>query len=138
MENQTGPIPEGYHSLTPYLIVKDAARAIEWYKKALGAEELFRMDKEDRIGHAELRIGDSRFMLADEFPEIEAIAPSSGGRSFSLVLYVENVDEVFDQAVDFGAIILHPLKDQSYGDRMGTIRDPFGHNWSIGTQIEKH
>lgn len=135
METETTPIPEGYHSLTPYLIVKEAARAIDWYIKAFGAKELLRLEKDGKIAHAELEIGDSRIMLSDEFLEWGAIAPTGGAKGFSLVLYVENVDEVFDDAIDFGATILHPLKDQFYGDRMGTFLDPFGHEWSVGTHV---
>lgn len=132
------PVPHGYHSLTPYLIVNDAHKAIEFYTKVFGAKELFRMDApEGKIGHCELQIGDSRIMLADEFLNRGAVAPTSkGGRSFSLVLYVSNVDEVFDDAIDNGGVIVHPVKDQFYGDRMGTFRDPFGHEWSLGTHIE--
>lgn len=137
METQVAPIPEGYHSLTPYLIVSDAKKAIQYYTKVFGAKETFRMDMPGgKIGHCELLIGDSRIMLADEFPNRGAIAPTQGGRSFSLVLYVPNVDEIFDEAVDNGGIIVHPVKDQFYGDRMGTIRDPFGHEWSLATHIE--
>ena len=137
MEKQIEAIPQGYHSLTPYLIVSDAKKAIHYYTKVFRAKETFRLDAPDgKIAHAELQIGDSRIMLADESPDSGVIAPTKGGRSFSLVLYVENVDEVFDDAVDNGGIIVHPLKDQFYGDRMGTIRDPFGHEWSVATHIE--
>lgn len=137
MQNQVNPIPEGYHSLTPYLIVKDAAKAIEFYKKAFGASELFHMDAPGgKIGHCELQIGDSRIMLADEFPEMGSSAPTAGGRAFSLMVYVENVDEVFKRAVDAGAKVIKPLKNEFYGDRMGTIQDPFGHNWHLGSHVE--
>lgn len=137
METQVNPIPKGYHTVTPYLIVKDANRAIDFYKRAFGAEEKFRIDaKEGKVGHAELKIGDSVIMLADEFPNMKAVAPNPEGSSFSILLYVENVDEFFDRAVDNGAVIVHPLKDQFYGDRMGTIKDPFGHVWNIASQVE--
>lgn len=139
MEKQVNPIPQGYHSLTPYLIVKDAARAIEFYKKAFGAKELFRMAAPNSmIGHCELQIGDSRVMLADEFPDMDATAPTQGvnGIAFSLLIYVENVDEVFKRAVDAGAKVLRPLKNEFYGDRMGTVQDPFGHHWNLGMHVE--
>lgn len=137
METNVEPIPKGYHSLTPYLIVNDANKAIQFYEKVFGAKELYRMDAPNgKIGHCEIEIGDSKIMLADEFPDRGAVAPTQGGRAFSLVLYVSNVDEVFDDAIDNGGIIVHPLKDQFYGDRMGTFRDPFGHEWSVGTHVE--
>ncbi|WPU63216.1 VOC family protein [Peredibacter starrii] len=137
METNVEPIPKGYHSLTPYLIVNDAKKAIQFYEKVFGAKELYRMDAPNgKIGHCEIEIGDSRFMLADEFPERGAVAPTQGGRAFSLVLYVPNVDEIFDEAIDNGGVIVHPVKDQFYGDRMGTFRDPFGHEWSVGTHVE--
>lgn len=137
MDTQVNPIPEGYHSLTPYLIVKDARKAIEFYKEVFNASELYRMDGPDnKVGHCELQIGDSRIMLADEYPDMNAIAPGAGGRAFSLVLYVKNVDEVFKKAVNAGATILQPLENKFYGDRMGTIQDPFGHSWSLGMHIE--
>ena len=138
MQTQVNPIPQGYHSITPYLVVKDAARAIEFYKMAFGAKELFRMEMPNKmIGHCELQIGDSRIMLADEFPDMGATAPTSeGGRAFSLLIYVNNVDEMFKRAVDAGAKVLRPLKDEFYGDRMGTLQDPFGHNWNLGMHVE--
>ncbi len=138
MDTQVNPIPKGYHSLTPYLIVNNASEAIEFYKKAFGAKEIFRMDAPNgKIGHCELQIGDSRIMMADEHPEMGANAPSSeGGRAFSLLIYVENVDEVFNRAVEAGAKVIKPLKNEFYGDRMGTIQDPFGHNWNLGMHVE--
>lgn len=137
MQTQVKPIPEGYHSLTPYLIVKDATRAIEFYKKAFGARELFRMDAPGgKIGHCELQIGDSRVMMADEFPNMGATAPSEGGRAFSLMLYVDNADLFFKRAVEAGAKVLRPLKNEFYGDRLGTLQDPFGHNWHVATHVE--
>jgi PhnB protein len=134
----TKAIPDGYHSITPYLIVKGAAAAIDFYKRALGATELMRMPTPDgRIGHAELRIGNSPIMLADEHPEMGHRGPHSlGGAAVSLVVYVEQVDEVFKRAVASGAKELQPIKDQFYGDRSGTLQDPFGHTWTVATHIE--
>lgn len=139
MEKQVNPIPQGYHSLTPYLIVKDAKRAIEFYKKAFGAKELFRMDAPNgMIGHCELQIGDSRVMMSDEFPDMGTKAPKPGetGSSFSLLIYIENVDDVFKRAVEAGAKVIRPLKNEFYGDRMGIVQDPFGHNWNLGMHVE--
>lgn len=138
MQNHVNPIPEGYHSITPYIIVKDAARAIEFYKEAFGAKELFRMDSpEGNISHCELQIGDSRIMLADEFPDRGALAPeASGPRGVALLIYVDDVDGIFERAVNAGAKVLRPLKNEFYGDRMGTIQDPFGHNWHLGMTVE--
>jgi PhnB protein len=131
-------IPDGYHAVTPYLIVTDAASAIEFYKKALGAREMLRIPAPaGRIGHAELRFGDSVIMLADEFPDIGARGPQSfGGSPVSIHLYVEDVDAVFRQALAAGAILVKPVKDQFYGDRMGSFTDPFGHSWHIATHTE--
>jgi PhnB protein len=132
------PIPAGYHTVTPYLICKDAAGAIEFYKKALGATELLRMaDPTGKIGHAEIRIGDSALMLADEFPEMGARGPQSlGGTSVSLLVYVEDVDARFAQAVAAGGRVLREIRDQFYGDRSGTLADPYGHVWTIATHKE--
>lgn len=132
------PIPDGYHSVTPYLIVNDGARAIEYYKRAFGATELFRMDAPGgKIGHAELLLGDSRLMLADEFPEMNAQSPKTiGGSPVHLMIYVENVDEVFRQAIAAGGVESRPVKDQFYGDRSGNLTDPFGHSWTIATHKE--
>ena len=132
------PIPEGYHTATPYLIIKGAAAAIEFYKKAFGATELLRMAQPDgKIGHAEIKIGDSPIMLADEFPEMGARSPQSlGGSPVSVLLYVEDVDRVFNQAVAAGAKVARPVKDQFYGDRIGGVTDPFGHQWYIATHKE--
>ena len=132
------PVPEGYHTVTPYLIIKDAASAIEFYEKAFGAREVMRLaDPTGRVGHAELAIGDSRIMLADEFPEMGARGPQSlGGTSVSLCLYVEDVDARASQAVAAGAREVRPVKDQFYGDRSGTFADPFGHVWTISTHKE--
>jgi PhnB protein len=132
------PIPDGYHTVTPYLIVHDAAKALEFYKKALGAQELFRMPMPNgRIGHAEIRIGDSIVMLADEFPEMGVrSATAYGGTPVGMCLYVEEVDARFQQAVAAGATVERPVQDQFYGDRSGTVVDPFGHKWTIATHKE--
>jgi PhnB protein len=132
------PIPDGYHSVTPYLIVQGAARAIDFYKKAFGAVELMRLNGPgDRVGHAEVRIGDSPVMLADEFPEMKAVSPQSlGGTPVTLCVYVEDVDAFFDRAVTAGAKVVRPVKDQFYGDRSGTLADPFGHVWTVATHKE--
>lgn len=130
-------VPEGYHTVTPYLIIRDAGRAIEFYKKAFGATELFRMEHDGKIGHAEITIGDSHVMLADEFPEMGARSPQSlGGSPMSLLLYVEDVDQLARQACDAGMKTQRPVKDQFYGDRSGTFEDPFGHIWTIATHVE--
>jgi PhnB protein len=132
------PIPEGYHSVTPYLIVKDAARALEFYGKAFGATEVMRfMQPDGRVGHAEIRIGDSHVMLADEFPEIGAKSPQTiGGTPVTIMLYVEDVDAVVDRAVKAGATLTRPVQDQFYGDRSGGVTDPFGHSWFVATHVE--
>ncbi len=132
------PIPDGYHAVTPYLICRNAARAIEFYAKAFGAKELFRFPGPNgTIGHAELAIGDSRVMMADESPDGVWKSPQSvGGTPVTMVLYVKDVDAVFRQAVAAGATAVREVQDQFYGDRMGTLQDPFGHVWSIGTHIE--
>jgi PhnB protein len=132
------PIPDGYHTVTPYLIVKDAARALEFYRSAFGAEEAMRFEMPGgKIGHAEIRIGDSAVMLADEFPEMNAVGPASlGGTTVSLLLYSEDVDARFDRAVAAGATVVRPVADQFYGDRTGTVKDPFGHQWTISTHVE--
>lgn len=131
-------VPEGYHTITPYLIIKGAAKAIEFYKKAFNAVEVMTMPQPDgRIGHAEIRIGDSPIMLADEFPEMGAFGPQEAYRSpVMLHLYVENVDSLFNQAVAAGATVLRPLQDQFYGDRSGGLIDPFGHVWFMASHVE--
>jgi len=132
------PIPDGYHSVTPYLVMRDAARAIDFYKRALGAVELFRFDAPgDKIGHAEIKIGDSVIMLADEYPDMGYRGPQSiGGTAVSLMVYVDDADAQFKRAVDAGAKVRQEIKDQFYGDRSGTIEDPFGHVWTIATHKE--
>lgn len=131
-------IPKGYNSVTPYLVIKGAAEAIEYYKKVFGATEVMRMpDPSGRIGHAELKIGDSHIMLADEFPQMGHQSPSVLGNSpVSMLLYVEDVDSTVERAVADGAQILKPVADQFYGDRSGFIRDPFGHLWGVATHKE--
>jgi PhnB protein len=132
------PIPEGYHSVTPYLIVNDGVAALEFYKEAFGATELMRMDAPGgKIAHAEIKIGDSLLMLADECPEMGfRSAQSLGGAAVSLLVYVEDVDARFNRAVAAGAKPLKPVQDQFYGDRSGTVTDPFGHVWTIATHVE--
>ena len=135
------PIPDGYSTVTPYLSIKGASDAIAFYKKAFGAEELFRMPMPDgRVGHAELQIGNARIMLADEMPERpDAIAKSPrslGGVTATLCLYVTDVDALFQRALDAGAKTNRPLADQFYGDRTGTVEDPFGHVWTLMTHVE--
>ena len=138
MPEKVNPIPEGYHSVTPYVVVDGAARAIEFYKQAFGAAELFRMDGPDgRVAHAEIRIGDSHVMLGDESPEMGARSPKSfGGSPVSLMLYVEDVDAVVGRAVEAGATLKRPVADQFYGDRTGGVEDPFGHFWYVATHVE--
>jgi PhnB protein len=134
----TKAIPDGYHSVTPYLIVKGAAAAIEFYRDAFGATELFRMAGADgRVGHAEIRIGDSVIMLADEHPDMGYRSPRTlGGSAVSIMLYVEDVDGMFARAVKGGAQSQRPVVNQFYGDRSGTLEDPFGHVWTIATHVE--
>ena len=131
-------MPEGYHTATPYLIVKGAARAIDFYKQVFGATELMRFPGPGgAIGHAEIRIGDSPIMLADEAPQMGYRSPQSvGGTPVSVMLYVQDVDKVVDRAVKAGAKLERPVADQFYGDRNGTIHDPFGHVWTIATHKE--
>jgi len=132
------PIPDGYAAVTPYLVIDGASAAIEYYKKVFGATERMRMDAPGgKVGHAELVVGGSTIMLADESPQMGFRGPKAfGGSAVSLMLYVPNVDEVFKRAMDAGAKQLKPVADQFYGDRMGTMEDPFGHVWTIGTHIE--
>ena len=134
----TKPIPEGYHAITPYLIVAGGAGALAFYARAFGAVERDRMqDPSGRIRHAEIVIGDSHVMLADEHPEIGALGPATiGGSPVSLHLYVEDVDAVVAKAVAAGATLTRPVADQFYGDRVGGVTDPFGHHWFIATHKE--
>ena len=131
------PIPDGYTSVTPYLILEDAARAIDFYKRAFGAKEIVRMPMGDRIGHAELQIGNARIMLADENLEAEIYgAKHHGGSPVRFVLYVEDVDSFAENAVAAGAGILRPIQNEFYGDRSGRFMDPFGYQWIISTHVE--
>jgi len=132
------PVPDGYHTVSPYLAVEDAAAAIDYYKKAFGATERVRMEAPDgKIGHAELEIGDSIVMLADPFPQASTKPPHElGGTSAGVFLYVEDVDAVVKRAVDAGASVTMEVADQFWGDRFGTVTDPFGHVWSVATHIE--
>ncbi len=134
----TKAIPDGYHSVTPYLMMDGAAGAIAFYQEAFGATELFRMtDDKGRVGHAEIRIGDSVVMLADTHPGTTCCGPRSlGGSTVGLMIYLESVDTVFARALKAGAKSLRPLANQFYGDRSGTLEDPFGHVWTIATHVE--
>jgi PhnB protein len=136
------PVPEGYHTVNAYLIVDDAARAIAFYTEAFGAKELYRLpvagpDGRERIGHAEIRIGDTNLMLSDEWPDMDHLGPKRrGGPTASFVIYGPDADGAFDRAVAAGGKVLKPVADQFWGDRMGTVCDPFGHQWTLGTHIE--
>ena len=132
------PIPEGYHSVSPALAIDGAADAIEFYKRAFGATERYRMPgPEGRIAHAELQIGDSVVMLSDPFPDSSVKSPSAlGGTTVGIFVYVEDVDAVFQQAVDAGATVTMELEDQFWGDRFGSLTDPYGHHWSLATHVE--
>ncbi|MFT5111489.1 MAG: PhnB protein [Parasphingorhabdus sp.] len=130
--------PDGYQTVTAYLVVHDGAEAIEFYCSVFGASEELRMPGPDgKIGHAELTIGDSKFMLADEFPDLEISGPKTlGGTGVSMLLFVDDADTIVDRAFESGAEVLRPVMDQFYGDRSGTLRDPFGHVWTISTHME--
>jgi PhnB protein len=138
MSSKVSPIPEGYHSVTPYLLIGGASAAIDFYVRAFGAVEGLRLTGPDgRIGHAEIRIGDSHLMLADEHPEMDFLGPQSrGGTCVTMHLYVADADAVFARAIAAGAKELRPLCDQFYGDRSGAVTDPWGHVWSIASRIE--
>ena len=138
MIQKVNSIPRGMNTVTPYLLIQGASEAISFYVKVFGAEEIVRLTAPDgRIGHAEIRIGDSVIMVADEHPEMDFLGPQSrGGTTVSLLVYVENADEIFAAAIDAGAIELRPLCDQFYGDRSGSVTDPWGHVWSIATHLE--
>ena len=135
---KTKPIPKGYHAITPYLSVQGAASAIAFYKKAFGAKEIMRMPGPGgTIGHAEIQIGDSRIMLADEFPEMNFRGPRAvGGTPVNIHLYVQDADKIAKKAVAAGAKLMRPVADQFYGDRSGSLEDPFGHIWHIATHVE--
>ena len=131
-------IPEGYHSVTPYLIVDGAEEAIRFYERAFGATEMLRLPMEGKIGHAEVKIGDSIVMLADEWPDYGKLGPTSrGGATSSLMIYLEDVDAAFERALEAGATVERPVEDQFYGDRSGTVTDPFGHSWTLATHVEE-
>ena len=138
MAGKVRAIPEGYHAITPYLVVKGAARAIDFYKKVFGAREKFRMDGPGgTVAHAEIEIGDSVVMLADENPQHGALSPSTvGGTPISIMLYVEDVDRTAETLTKAGAKTLRPVQDMFYGDRSGGFEDPFGHRWHVSTHIE--
>jgi len=130
-------IPQGYHSLTPSVVVDNAVKAIDFYQKAFDAKEIYRLPMGDRIAHAELQIGDSRFMLSDEFKDWDALSPKTrGGATGGMLIYVPDADAAIDKAVKAGAKVVQPAEDQFWGDRMGTVVDPFGHKWMLGTHIE--
>lgn len=133
------PIPEGFHTITPHLAVRGAGRAIDFYKRAFGAEELGRMTGPDgnKIMHAELKVGDSRFFLCDEIPEMESRSPDTlGGSPVGIYLYVRNADEAFRKAVAAGAKVKRPVEDMFWGDRCGSVTDPFGYTWDLATHVE--
>lgn len=138
MTEAVKPIPDGYHTVTPHLVVRGAADAVEFYKKAFGAEEVFRMPMPDgKLAHAEIRIGDSIIMLSDEFPEWGSKSPLTlGGCPGGLLIYVGNVDEAFARAMEAGAEVTMPVADQFWGDRYGKLADPFGHTWALATHKE--
>jgi PhnB protein len=133
------PIPEGYHSITPYLTVRGADRAIDFYRRAFGAKEIFRLNLPDSntVAHAELQIGDSRFFLGDEVPGMDCRSPETlGGSPAGIYLYVRDVDEAFRKAVDAGATVKRPLADMFWGDRTGSVQDPFGYTWDLASRRE--
>lgn len=138
MADKVNAVPDGYHSVIPYLIIDGATAAIDFYKEVFAATEVLRIPApNDKIGHAELKIGDSHIMLADEHPEINALGPKTiGGAATKIMVYIEDVDAVVDRAVAAGAKLIQPVKDQFYGDRTGGIEDPFGHVWYVATHIE--
>ncbi|MBS1990555.1 MAG: VOC family protein [Cyanobacteria bacterium SZAS LIN-3] len=137
MAGKVKAVPDGYHTATPYLVVDGAARAIEFYKKAFGATEVMRLGDDKQIMHAEIKIGDSPIMLADEYPDMKVVSPHAlGGTPVSIMLYVDDVDAVFNQAVAAGATVERAVENQFYGDRSGGVRDPFGHRWYIATHVE--
>jgi len=138
MAKKARPIPEGFHTVTTHLLVDDASRAIDFYKRAFGAEEVLRVPRPDgKIMHAELRIGDTLVMLSDEHPQAGCKAPRSlGGSSASLMIYAGDVDKAFQRALDAGAKVRMPVADMFWGDRYGSLEDPFGHQWALATHVE--
>ena len=139
MPGQVQPIPQGYHSVTPYLVVDDAAKAIDFYKRAFDAKEKVRMEgPAGKIAHAEIQIGDSMVMLGDEMPQMDTKAPRSlGGTTAGILIYVKDADAAFNKAVSAGAKVTMPLADMFWGDRYGRLMDPFGHSWSLATHKEE-
>jgi PhnB protein len=138
MAGKAKPIPDGFHTITPHMIIRGAAKAIEFYKKAFGAEEIMRMPGPDgqSIMHAEIRIGDSVIMLNDEFPDWGKVSPQAlNGSPVTIHLYVNDADAVFNKAVQAGATAIMPVADMFWGDRYGCLQDPFGHHWSVATHI---
>lgn len=135
---QVKPVPDGYYSVTPYLIVDDGNAAVEFYKNAFDATELMKIGTPDgKVGHAEIKIGNAPVMLADEYPDMGFRSPKTiGGAGVSMLIYTENVDQMFEQAIANGAKVISEVKNQFYGDRTGTLEDPFGHVWTIATHIE--
>ena len=130
--------PVGYHSVTPYLLCDGAAKAIEFYAKAFGATELFRLPMGGKIGHAEIMIGDSHVMLSDEWPDMNLRGPKArGGPTASLMVYVDDVDSMFQRAVKAGCTVERDVENQFWGDRTGTVVDPFGHRWMLATHVEE-
>ena len=137
MASRIKEIPKGFHTVTPYLTVTDSARAIDFYKRAFGAEELYRVDGPDgKVAHAEIKIGDSIIMLSDEMPGWSRSSQSLGGTAVNIFLYVKDVDQVFNRAVAEGAKVGMPVSDMFWGDRYGQVTDPFGHSWSLATHKE--
>jgi PhnB protein len=131
------PIPEGYHSVTPYLTLNDAAAAIDFYVRAFGATEVMRMPMGDKIAHAEIRIGDSHVMLSDEWPDMNKLSPKSrGGPTAGLMIYLPDVDSAYQRALDAGGEAERPIENQFWGDRSGSVRDPFGVSWMLATHVE--
>jgi PhnB protein len=134
---KVAPIPKGYHTVTPYLIVNGGVRAVEFYKKAFGAKAVVCMEQGGKLGHAELTIGDSKIMLSDGCPEMKTPSPKElGGSPVSIYLYVKDVDAIVKRAIAAGAKVVRPVEDQFYGDRSGGVEDPFGHQWYVATRIE--
>ena len=135
--SEVKPIPEGQDGVIPYLICKNAEKAIDFFKRAFGADELMRMGEPGKVGHCEMKIGNARFMLADENPELDALSPQSiGGSPVSLYVYVEDIDKFADKAIAEGLKVIRPVADQFYGDRSGYFEDPFGHKWGFATHVE--
>ena len=137
--NNVKPIPDGYHTVTPYMVVKNAAKALDFYKRAFNTKKIIRMpDAKGLIMHAEIQVGDSRIMLCDEMPAMNARSPEAfGGSPMSLMIYVDDVDRIYQQAIKAGATELKPVANQFYGDRSGTVKDPFGHTWTLATHVEE-